>query len=289
MPRPHIEYIQAQALPWQHGLYAGDRPGALSRTLSVDDVTGAGSVMIKYPPGWRWDGIDHAAADEEFLVLTGALSIGARTYSRYDYGLLPAGFPRGAMTSEHGAIVVAFFSAPPVARQSRANAFDERKLVEHVDTTASDYGSRWNSYDADAARGAKPALNVNGISKKLLRQDPDTGDQTWLLGAVAGWPGGVIEIHPVVEEMYLVSGEIISPMGNMQTGAYFWRPPHLRHGPFGTGKPTIHLFRTEGGPLSTVFERPATPMEWQVPYSPILPPHLAHLAATPVRGPWTHD
>ncbi|MBM3514927.1 MAG: DUF4437 domain-containing protein [Alphaproteobacteria bacterium] len=289
MPRPHIEYIQAQALPWQKGLYAGDRPGALSRTLSVDDVSGAASVLIKYPPGWRWDGVDHVAADEEFLVLSGAIAIGARDYRRYDYGLLPAGYPRGAMSSATGAIVVAFFSAPPLMRTSRANAYDERKLVLHVATTASDYGSRWNSYDADAVRGAKPALNINGISKKLLRHDPDTGDQTWALGAVAGWPGGVIEIHPVVEEMYLVSGEIISPMGNMQTGAYFWRPPHLRHGPFGTGKPTIHLFRTEGGPLSTVFERPATPMEWRVPYSPILPPHLAHLANTPWPGPWTHE
>ncbi|MBM3514928.1 MAG: DUF4437 domain-containing protein [Alphaproteobacteria bacterium] len=281
MPRPHIEFIQAQALPWQTGLYAGDRPGAVSRTLSVDRTSGAASVMIKYPPGWTWDGIDHVAADEEILVLAGALNIGAQTYGRYGYALLPAGYPRGVMASPTGAVTVTFFSAEPMARRSRANNFDERKCVPYFDGLNAPYKNEW-------ARMGSEDVNVNGISMKLLREDPDTKDQTWLLGAVAGWPGGAIEIHPVVEEMYLVAGEIIGPFGHMRTGAYFWRPGGLRHGPFGTGKPTIHLFRTEGGPLSTVFETPKDPWDWRIPYNPILPPELARYGEKAWTGPWGH-
>jgi hypothetical protein len=279
--RPHIEFIQAQALPWRAGLYAGDRPGVHSRLLSIDETTGAASLSIRYPAGWTWSGIDHVAADEEFLILDGRLTIGGRDYGKYAYGLLPAGFPRGAMASPEGAIAVTFFSAPPVALRSASNGYDERKLVGFFDGLNAPYKNEWK-------RMGSEDVNVNGIAMKLLREDPDSKDQTWLLGAVAGWPGGAVEIHPVVEEMYLVAGEIIGPFGSMRTGAYFWRPPGLRHGPFGTGKPSIHLFRTEGGPLSTVFETPKDPWDWTIPHNPILPPELAPYGREAWAGPWGH-
>jgi hypothetical protein len=281
MPRPHIEFIQAQAMPWRDGLYAGDRPGVLSKTFSVDEATGAASLVVKYPAGWSWTGVDHVAADEELLVLDGELSIGGRVYGKYAYALMPAGYPRGAMATKTGAVAVTFVSAPPLARTSRSNSYDERKLVPYFDGLNAPYKNEW-------ARMGSEDVNINGISMKLLREDPDTKDQTWLLGAVAGWPGGAVEIHPVVEEMYLVSGEIIGPFGHMHTGAYFWRPPGQRHGPFGTGKPTIHLFRTEGGPLSTRFETPKDPWDWTVPYNPILPPALAPYGERAWQGPWSH-
>lgn len=281
MPRPHIEYFQAQAMPWSHGLYAGDRPGVVSKTLSIDERTGAASVLIKYPPGWSWDRVDHVSADEEVLVLDGSLTINGRAFGKYGYTLMPAGYPRTGMSTQTGAVAVTFFSAPPLVRTSRANDFDQRKLVAHFDGLNAPYKNEWG-------RMGSEDVNVNGISMKLLREDPDTKDQTWLLGAVSGWPGGAVEIHNVVEEMYLVSGEIIGPFGHMRTGAYFWRPPGLRHGPFGTGKPSLHLFRTEGGPLHTIFETPKDPWDWRVPYNPILPPDLAPLGAREWTGPWGH-
>ncbi|MDX2221124.1 MAG: DUF4437 domain-containing protein [Rhodospirillaceae bacterium] len=285
MPRPHIEFVQAQALPWRDGLASGDRPGAYSKTLSADENSGATSILIGYPPGWSWGaggpGIGHVRADEEFLVLDGALDIDGRRYGKYAYGLLPAGFAREAMSAPDGAVVVTFFSAPAVAARGASNGHDPRKLVAYIDALNAPYKNEW-------ARMGSADVNVNGISMKLLREDPDTRDQTWLLGAVAGWPGGAFEIHPVVEEMYLISGEIIGPFGHMRTGAYFWRPPGLRHGPFGTARPTLHLFRTEGGPLSTVFEPPGQPWDWQVPFSPILPPDMAHLTAHEYAGPLDH-
>ena len=127
-------------------------------------------------------------------------------------------------------------------------------------------------------------VNINGIGLKLLREDPDNQEQTWLLGAVANWGGGAVEVHPVVEEMYLVSGEIVGERGSMRGGAYFWRPPGLRHGPFATRQPSVHFFRSKGGPLSTVFEEPNSIFSWSPPHNPILPPEVYQYGKDPWLG-----
>ena len=62
------------------------------------------------------------------------------------------------------------------------------------------------------------------------------------------------EIHPVVEEMYLLAGEVHGDRGIMRPGAYFWRPPFVPHGPYGTQTGNLYFFRTRGGGLSTASE-----------------------------------
>ena len=52
MSRPWIEFIFAQKLGWQAGLYGGSREGVYSKILSIDEEAGDASVIIKYPPGW---------------------------------------------------------------------------------------------------------------------------------------------------------------------------------------------------------------------------------------------
>ena len=52
MARPHTEFIQVQALPWQRGLYGGARDDVESKVLSLDDETGASTAMVRYPAGW---------------------------------------------------------------------------------------------------------------------------------------------------------------------------------------------------------------------------------------------
>lgn len=279
MARPHIEFIQSQVLPWSEGLYAGARQGVQSKTLSVDGETGAASVIVRYPPGWGQAGPGYLSADEEFFVLEGALEINGQTYGEYGYAHLPAGYPRESFASPEGAVAVTFFSAEPhwSAGEAASGMYDPKRLVAYIDGLN-------QPYDNDFARMGSDDVNQNGIALKLLREDPYDREQTWLLGAIAFWPGGAVEIHPVVEEMFLISGEIIGNFGSMKTGAYFWRPPGERHGPFATGAPTLHLFRAKGGPLSTVFEEPEEPFDWNYPYRPILPPHLQAYAAKEWQG-----
>ncbi|NQV80071.1 MAG: DUF4437 domain-containing protein [Alphaproteobacteria bacterium] len=282
MTRPHIEFIRSQALPWREGLYAGNRPNIESKTLSEDSQTREASLLIRYPRGWQQDGPGHLTVDEELFVLGGSLIINGRTYNEFAYGYFPAGYQRAQMSAPDGAVVLTFFSGAPafVAGSAPAGSLDERRLVEYAD-------GLYQPYDNNFERMGSADVNVDGIGLKLLREDPVNREQTWLLGAVANWPGGAVEIHPVVEEMYLVSGEIVGNCGSMKSGAYFWRPPGVRHGPYATRQPCVHFFRSKGGPLSTVFEEPETPFRWDYPYNPILPPELAEFGKSEWQGPPT--
>ena len=78
----------------------------------------------------------------------------------------------------------------------------------------------------------------------------------------------------MVEEMFLVSGQMHSPLGIMNPGAYFWRPEDVWHGPFSNLSGCVCLFRTQGGPLSTVYTDAVEGMPWNHDYAPFLPDDL---------------
>lgn len=74
--------------------------------------------------------------------------------------------------------------------------------------------------------------------------------------------------------MYLLAGEVHGDRGIMRPGAYFWRPPQKRHGPYGTLTGNLYFFRTKGGNLATEYVDPAKPFRWWPEYDPIIPPEL---------------
>ncbi|MFL6118431.1 DUF4437 domain-containing protein [Actinophytocola sp.] len=255
MGRPFIEFIQAQALPWRRDTVPG-RHSVETRELSADVDTGAASLLLRYPPGWRTVEPTVLSMDEELFVLAGDLTIGAIRHTRYGYAHLPAGYHRDGMASASGAIVLTFFSGLPTA------AADRDRLVE-----------RRSALDGTWSGNFHPRFPP-GAGRKFLRQDPHNGEETWLLGTMPLRNGQRPERHPVVEEMYLLSGELIGPVGVMRPGAYFWRPPHEWHGPFGTLTGNLMLFRTKGGPLSTTYTEHETHFTWSPDHHPILPDHL---------------
>ena len=269
MDRPFIEFMQVQRLPWtgEAALGPGVRDGARIRLLSVDPSDGGCSLMIQYPPGWRRDRSEVLTADEEFFVVSGTLTIGDQVYGRYGYGHLPAGHHRHGMSSSEGAVVLTFFSAHPESREASSHAagWQEERLVAHVDALAGEWGGNFH-----------PQFPP-GAGRKWLRRDPVTGDDTWILGTMPIRSGRRAEKHPVVEEMYLLSGELHGHLGVMRPGAYFWRPPEEWHGPFGSLTGNVLLFRTVGGPLTTEYREEETEFSWFPPDRPILPPELDSL------------
>ena len=113
-----------------------------------------------------------------------------------------------------------------------------------------------------------------GVRRLGLRKDPDTGDTTWLLDVDETGMGDEVnrlETHPVVEEVFVLSGEMHMPMGVLKQGAYFWRPPNIPHGPVGTKTGALGIFRCKGGPLTTEWSEESYPVTWNAPYDPILP------------------
>lgn len=270
MTRPFIEFIQSQVVPWSRGLYGGARPEIDMRMLSLDDETGASSTLLRYPLGWVQSEAQILDADEELFVLAGSLTVGEVTHRKYGYAHLPSGYVRPTMSSETGAVVMTFFSARPHATSS--HELDAGRLVEAVD-----------ALDGPWTGNFHPTFPV-GAGRKFLRQDPHDGEQTWLLGTMPLRWGLRAERHPVVEEMYLLAGELVGHVGTMRAGAYFWRPEHEWHGPFGSLTGNLMLFRTKGGPLSTVYEDDDHTFSWEPDHRPTLPQHLQAVGAQPWDG-----
>jgi hypothetical protein len=265
MPRPHIEFIQHQDLPFERVVLTGARGEIGLKRLSVDPETGASSSLVEFAPGWRRAGTGHYLVDEELYVLSGDLTISGVTYTEHCYAFLPAGYSRSESYSAGGALVLAFFSAQPalVVGESTPGVLDATRLVP-----------RLNLFDEPWTGNFHPQFPV-GAGRKWLRRDRVTTDETWLLGTLPLRNGRTPEKHPVVEEMFLISGELIGPQGLMRPGAYFWRPPEAWHGPYGSKTGCLMFFRTVGGPLSTIYTEEEQEFDWHpAGYRPILPAEL---------------
>lgn len=242
------------------------------RTLSLDGETGASSLLIGYPAGWRRDEPERLLADEEFLVLSGSLQVNDTVYGPYSYAYLPAGYGRSRAASPDGALVLTFFEGEPRAVPGLEGHADLSTLIERVDGLAGEWTGNFH-----------PQFPP-GAGRKWLREESPGGDQTWLLGTMPLRSGRRPEKHPVIEEMFQISGHLAGPLGTMFAGAYFWRPPEIWHGPFGSLTGTLVLFRTKGGPLSTVYTDEETKFTWTPQHRPVLPPDLRDLGSQPYKG-----
>ncbi len=269
MARPHIEFIQAQAVDWRTLGADSSRPGAAAKPLSYDPDSKAVTQIIRYAPGWRLEQAHHLESDEEFYVLSGTLKINDILYGEGDYAYLPAGYPRNSMTAPEGADVMTFYEGAHkrVAGPAPDGFYTADNLIERISTKSVPWGG-----------ATDPKVAAPGVKRLGLRKDAKTGDSTWLLDIdETGMTGEVnrLETHPVVEEVFLLSGEMHMPMGVLKRGAYFWRPPGIPHGPVGTRTGALGLFRCKGGPLTTDWSEESYPVPWDSPYAPQLPEGLA--------------
>ena len=281
-PRPHIEFIQSQCLPWRPTPPAF--PGAQCKILSRAKADGACSLLLRFPPGWQREAVEHSRADEEFYVLEGALTIDGRRFAADSYAFRPAGSTRRRIKSSEGCVILAFYDREPGWLPGSGDGAAERsfRAVPFLDAG----GMPWDMTLND------PRLAHLGISRKNLRTDPRTGERTFLslvLPQSAPQGGsGPQEIHPVVEEAYVIAGALCGPHGTMNPGAYFWRPPGIAHGPFGSRTGSLSLIRFVGGRHVNEWTETAAPFDFATRSDPILPTDMALLAkAWPTPpAPW---
>jgi hypothetical protein len=229
LPRPHIESIHAYDVA-AHAVEDGPFAGSSGRLLSEDDGDGSWTALHRFPAGWSAD--LSGPRPTELFVLAGEGELGGESLRPGWWAWVPTG-AAGAQLSFTAESEVLVMVEP-----ERPGATGE---IVVVDSHAVRY---------ENSKVGSPA----GLVVKELRTDPEVGDRSWVAGAAAGWLGFKAEIHPTVEEAFLIRGDcLLGNSGAMRAGDYFWRPSGVYHGPFATREGMLFFFRTKGGDMAVEF------------------------------------
>lgn len=277
MPRPHIEFIHAQELDWKTGILPGALANVECKVLSRDEKTGACSTILRYPKGWALSGLHHLTSDHELLILDGTLQINGQDYQSDSYGYLPAGYAHEDWSSPDGVVVLSFFSATPNTMEGAGTETGTAIPYVYLHDMA------WTSADID------PDVQFLRIAHKMLRQDTEKGESTMILDCGAqthprDWKERALK-HPCAEEMFLLSGDIAGERGIMHQGAYFWRPPEIWHGPFGSRHGNICVIRFMEGNHVNVWSEDERPFSLTPDYKPDLPKEMKARHDQPFKAP----
>jgi hypothetical protein len=232
VPRPHIEFIHSLDLPVSRPA-SGWFAGAQVRVLSEDDTDGSQSLLVRVPGFWKgdWAGLDRPV---EVFILRGRMVVGGQELVEGRYAWVPSGASDRAISTTEDTLFIAFVEpARPVSGE-----------VEVTDSNE----MPWEPIGV--AQGT-----ASGIHRKLLRRDPVTGDDTYMVAAVAYWMDDKAERHPTIQEGFIIRGDCLDGRaGGMVPGDYFWRPAMGPHGPMFTHSGNLFLFRTKGGSWDVTYE-----------------------------------
>ncbi|NKB43019.1 MAG: DUF4437 domain-containing protein [Alphaproteobacteria bacterium] len=277
MPRPHIEFIHAQDLEWQANVLPTPFADVECKILSMDEESGACSAILRYPSGWSQPETQYLTADHEFLVLDGSMEISGHSYPFDSYAYLPAGHTHEAWKTNDGMVALTFFSATPNASPGPGTATD------HAIPYLNLHDMKWATADVD------PDLDFLRIAHKILRDDEVKGEKTMILNCGAqshpeGWKEAALA-HPCVEEMFLLSGDIAGERGIMHAGSYFWRPPGIWHGPFGSRNGNVCVIRFMDGNHVNQWGKEKLPFSLTPAHKPDLPDALSKFKNNPFSAP----
>lgn len=247
--RGWIELAHAPQIEWEPMPAEGWPVGPQAKVLSRDAADGAFSGVVRLPAGYRRP-LGHHAATIEVVILSGTLRLGDGVHGLGWYGYLPAGCTSSAWTAE-SEVELLFFArtgAPHFRPEPGPNGHEG---VVAIDTETVE----WNASTRD---GIAP-----GLSHKLLRFDPETGEGCFLGAAVPTWQSPYLEFHHTIEEIYCVSGDInLGNSGRMEAGSYLWRPPFITHGSFWSDNGSVIVVWVDGHLVNHPPERPdSTPEE----------------------------
>jgi len=271
--REHIEFIQAQRLPWEDASSA-DFPGGHIKILSRDPDDGSFSAVLRLPAGWSRPERS-LAFDEEIYILDGDLEIGGETYLDNAYGFRAAGSPGNALKALTE-VALLYFRSGAVADNLRTPEASARRTVAKIDLGT----EKWDGEFEKLGLGALAA----GARMKILREDPFSGETTYISASIAYRIGTRAERHPIVQEFFMLSGELAGELGIMHAGAYCYRPPMVKHAPYGSATGAVILFRGFGGKQETFWED-APPFTFRPNHNPVLPERLKGLGTPFPRPP----
>lgn len=209
----------------------GPLSGVTRRVLSADESGIEHTALCHFDRGWVGDLSGRSPV--ELFGLSGQLEIAGQALGPGCYAYVPSGTAHGHVDVREDADVLVMVESERAAeRESAVDVIDQRSIP-------------WHMPDENPNRAL-------GIVIKLLREDPETHDWTWVSAVVPGWLSHRAEVHPTIEEAFVLRGDILlGERGVMRPGTYFWRPGMVEHGPMYSRDGAMFFFRTKGGRLST--------------------------------------
>ena len=291
--RPHVELVDEKDLIWHMAELPHGTGEARQRNLNYDEEDGAASLLVEFQTDWqRGPGLH--AAQTEWFVLEGRITIGDHVLCEGGYWCAPRGVSTPAVSADAGTRVLLFREYADWAFTPAADGavIDEEgltvldsKAMDWYDVVDPEHGS-----PMDFERGGTP---VPGLFIKLLWRDPENGFYTRLIKAKPGWREHPLAHHPVYEEAYCLDGDFDYNFGTMTKGQYFFRPAGVRHGDFTAGEKEgcTWILRCDGDLVdwytdNARVEMKGDPVNWGDDYPGTEPPVYIQPVRSRSIGPW---
>lgn len=208
---PYPAFVDTDALP---DVFLAELPGTRAKRFMSDGTQRTGSYRVDLPVSWSGSSGASPGRSLEIFVLAGQLTLGTDlVLSAGGYAYLPPGSLGFNLKTYDGARVLYSIAAVDDAALIRTPLILDSGLVEWQPT------------------------GTEGVSEKILREDPGSGAKTWLTriepGAALRW-----EISLATRESYLVSGSAEysecyagkPATGEYRPGGYLRRPADIAHG-----------------------------------------------------------
>lgn len=227
--RTSVDVLRSDLVPWSAippEEFGGDE-GGRKRMLSASPSGGETSVVRVTS---TIEGTLNAPID--LFVLGGAARLGSRELRPGAFAHLPSGATvRITLLTPPLLLYLGSFGAPTVDRGDT-----EADDIEVVDIDA----LAWTDMEW---RGDEPP--APDVKIKWLRRDEAAGlGIAFVVGMLPGYQTSVEEVHPVCEESYKVSGDLLlGRRGIVGPGGYFFRPPGIWHGPLYSHTGNLSIIR----------------------------------------------
>lgn len=231
--RTDPQFFNIYALDWERGTGPELTHGVDARMCTLDEDTGAATLMVRIPPGWRYtESTDDGTY--EIFVLEGDLSAEGAMVGCTGFVATPKGCGPVELSSEGGCQAFVFWEPNlPVEACYDGGQLQVRKLWQEP----------W-------IPSVMPDLQAGIMHKSLRVPDPHGG-------LVHGGPGGMLRLismapgfgetrqevhHDCWEEIIWLTGDFLMPQRGLHApGSLLANPPELKHGPLLTMRGNIQL------------------------------------------------
>jgi hypothetical protein len=244
MNKRHIENINRRNIKpkvWKQPIIGGK---IYRRLLSDDPENGSFTAVVELPPKFDSKHVIACSSEFQVFVLSGVLMFDEIEMHPGAYCFYPENSPHGRWRTTKKTSFLMICENHPIF-------FLPDSVTPNTDSVR--YIDSWALEWKNPLDVSNPSnLYRQGLMVKILRQHPTTGASTHLAGLLPGWFARGLEVHPIYEENFCLSGDVNIALVDgaagytMTQGSYLCRPPVIPHGPISSKNGNVNFCYTPG-------------------------------------------